>query len=85
MSNDKNTNDVHQTPNNGFKYFVFASIISADNDAYTEDVKQDIIDRMDKYYKAKDKSWNDYDWEYILDPIGDKEKIQRLVKILRDE
>ena len=84
MSNDKNTNDVHQTPNNGFKYFVFASIISAENDSLTEEVKQDIISRYDKY-RHDSEDWNSYDWEYILDPIGDKEKIQRLVKILRDE
>lgn len=68
-----------------FKYFLFASIISADNDAYTEDVKQDIIDRMDKYSKTKDKSWNDYDWEYILEPIGNKEKINKLAELLRDD
>ena len=27
------------------KYFVFASIISADNDEFTEEVKQEIISR----------------------------------------
>ena len=84
MNNDKNTNDVRQTPNNGFKYFVFASIISAENESLTEEVKQDIISRYDKYMHDS-KGWNSYNWEYILDPIGDKEKIQRLVKILRDE
>lgn len=69
---------------NGLKYLVFANIISADNDAYTEEVKQDIISRYDKY-RHDSEDWDSYDWEYILDPIGDKEKIQRLVKILRDE
>ena len=69
---------------NGFKYFAFASIISAENDSLTEDVKQDIMSRYSKQ-RSENKAWNDYDWEYILDPMGDKEKIQRLVKILRDE
>lgn len=69
---------------NGFKYFAFASIISAENNSLTEDVKQDIIDRYSKQ-RSENKAWNDYDWEYILEPMGDKEKIQRLVKILRDE
>lgn len=69
---------------NGFKYFAFASIISAENDSLTEDVKQDIMSRYSKQ-RSENKAWNDYDWEYILEPMGDKEKIQRLVKILRDE
>lgn len=69
---------------NGFKYFVFASIISAENDSLTEDVKQDIMSRYSKQ-RSENKAWNDYDWEYILDPMGDKEKIQRLVKILKDD
>lgn len=69
---------------NGFKYFAFASIISAENDSLTEDVKQDIMSRYSKQ-RSENKAWNDYDWEYILEPMGDKEKIQRLVKILKDE
>lgn len=68
----------------GFKYFAFASIISAENDSLTEEVKQDIISRYDKY-KHDNGDWNNYDWEYILDQMGDKEKIQRFVKIMRDE
>jgi hypothetical protein len=69
---------------NGFKYFAFASIISAENDSLTEDVKQDIMSRYSKQ-RSENKAWNDYDWEYILDPMGDKEKIQRLAKILKDD
>lgn len=69
---------------NGFKYLVFASIISAENESLTEEVKQDIISRYDKY-RQDSEDWNSYNWEYILDPIGDKEKIQRFVKVLRDE
>ena len=69
---------------NGFKYFAFASIISAENDSLTEDVKQDIMSRYSKQ-RSENKAWNDYNWEYILDPMGDKEKIQRFVKILKDD
>lgn len=68
----------------GFKYFAFASIISAENYSIAEEVKQDIISRYNKY-RHDYGDWNSYDWEYILDPIGDKEKIQRFVKIMRDE
>ncbi len=60
------------------KYFVFASIISADNDEFTEEVKQEIISR----YNPDDK-WENHDWKHILEPIGDKEKIDRLVSILK--
>ena len=68
----------------GFKYFAFASIISAENDSLTEDVKQDIMSRYSKQM-SENKAWNDYDWEYILEPMEDKEKIQRFVKILKDD
>lgn len=66
----------------GLKYFVFTSIISAENDSLTEEVKQDIISRYSKQ-RSEHKDWDDYDWEYILDPMGDKEKIQRLVEVLK--
>lgn len=73
------------------KYFVFASIISADNDEFTEKVKQEIISRFDeqspdkaaKDAKEVSSEWNKMNWEYILEPIGDKEKIDRLVSILK--
>ena len=60
------------------KYFVFASITSADNDEFTEEVKQEILSRYNP-----DEKWEDHDWEHILEPIGDKEKIDRLVSILK--
>lgn len=73
------------------KYFVFASIISADNDEFTEEVKQEIISRFDEQIPdkaAKDakevsNAWNELNWEYILEPIGDKEKIDRLASVLK--
>jgi len=59
------------------KYFIFASIISADNDEFTEEVKQEILSR----YNPDDK-WEDHNWEYILEPIKDSDKIDKLVNIL---
>jgi len=44
------------------KNFILASIISADNDRYSEEIKQDIIQRI------KDKR---DDLEYVLEPLGD--------------
>lgn len=45
--------------------FVYVSLISADNTELTEEVKQELIQR------TKDKPG---DWEYILEPLGDKGK-----------
>lgn len=45
------------------KNFLFASIISADNDSLEEDVKQDIMSRRKEKLD---------DWEYILAPIQDE-------------
>jgi len=62
----------------GLKRFLFASIISADNDSYTEDVKQDILER---YVKYKDYDFDSVDWEYVLEPLGeDAEKYVKLMK-----
>ena len=60
------------------KYFVFASIISADNDEFSEDVKQEIISRYNS-----DEKWEDNDWEYVLEPIEDIDKRNRLISLLK--
>lgn len=63
------------------KYFVMASIISADNDEYTEDIKQEIISRFG-IDRASNKDWSEYNWEYILEPIGDKDRISKLIGMI---
>ena len=63
--------------NDSLKYFIFASIISADNDEFTEEVKQEIISRYNP-----DEKWEDHDWRHILEPIKDSNKIDKLVSIL---
>lgn len=63
----------------GLKHFLFASIISADNDSYTEDVKQDILQRYDKY---KDCDFDSVEWEYVLEPLGDD--ADRYVKLMKE-
>ena len=47
------------------KWFLLTSIISADNDKYTEDVKQEVIRRYDIEKNNEHK-----DWQFILEPIG---------------
>lgn len=59
------------------KRFVYVSIISADNDEFTEDVKQEILHRFDK---SKDIN---QDWEYVLEPIEDVDKRNRLISLLK--
>jgi hypothetical protein len=54
------------------KNFVYVSIISADNDKYPEEVKQEIIRR---YHNSETK-----DWHYILDPLGEDK--YKYIKIL---
>lgn len=63
----------------GLKYFLFASIISADNESYTEETKQDIIHRYDKY---KDCGFDDVDWKYVLEPLG--EDAEKYIKLMRE-
>lgn len=60
---------------NGIKYIVLASIISADNDKYTEDIKQEVLSRM----KYGDIDKLDLNW--VLDPLpkADKEKYIELL------
>lgn len=47
------------------KDMLFVSIISADNDAYDEDTKQDILRRYEE-------NKNDPDWWYIFEPLGEE-------------
>ena len=60
---------------NELKNFVFASLISADNDELEEDVKQELIAR----YKPGEK---EQDWKYILEPIKDEQSRNKLIELL---
>ena len=55
---------------------ILGSIISADNDQYTEEQKQEIITR---YNKAKETKI--YDLRYILEPIDETRRLAELFKI----
>ena len=57
------------------KYFTLTSIISADNNRYTEDDKQEVIYR---YELEKDQA--EPDWEFILEPIGPDNRLLELFK-----
>lgn len=59
------------------KCFAFASIISAENDRYTEEVKQEVIRRYD-IERNKEKK----DWTFILEPIGAD---NRLLELFEDD
>lgn len=51
---------------------VFASIISADSNIYTEEQKQEV---MRRWSLSKDKNW-----EYILEPVDKEGKLTKLFK-----
>jgi len=58
---------------------VFVSLISADNDKYSEDVKQDILQRFNR--AGGDITKVD-DWGWILDPLKeDKERYMKLLQV----
>jgi hypothetical protein len=58
---------------NDIKSLILASIISADNDRFTENQKQEVIVRFNEARKT-----NKYDWDYILEPVDDTGKITKL-------
>ena len=59
------------------KYFIYASIISADNDEFTEDQKQEVIRR---YGLEEEVPFDDKDWEFILEPVDKDNKLLKLFK-----
>ena len=59
------------------KIFLFSSIISAENDKYTEDVKQEVMRRYDI-----EKNNDHKDWPFILEPIGAD---NRLIELFEED
>ena len=59
------------------KYFVYASIISADNDEFTEDQKQEVIRR---FGLEEDVPFDDKNWDFILEPVDKDDKLLKLFK-----
>jgi hypothetical protein len=59
------------------KYFMYASIISADNDEFTEDQKQEVIRRFDL---EEDVPFDDKNWKFILEPVDKDDKLLKLFK-----
>lgn len=55
---------------------ILGSIISADNDRYTEEQKQEVISRYNEARKA-----NKYDWNYILEPVDNTGKLTKLFEL----
>ena len=55
---------------------ILGSIISADNDEYTEEQKQEVISR---YNEAKET--HKYDWCKILEPVDSTGKLAKLFEL----
>lgn len=58
---------------NDIKCLVYASLISADNDKYPEDVKQESMYR----YKLE-KGNDEIDWAFVLEPFGADNRLLEL-------
>ena len=58
------------------KCLVYVSIISADNDEYTEDQKQEVIAR----YNADEEDFDYKNWKFILEPVDPTGKLAELFK-----
>ena len=64
------------------KDLLYVSLISADNEEYQEDVKQEILSRHKKASADfEDPTDSEIDWEYVFEPLGkDAEKYIKLMK-----
>lgn len=67
-----------------FKNLVYVSIISADNDEFglSEDDKQTIIMRRD--ISESIQKDGKLDWEWILFPIKDRDKRNKLIQLFEE-
>ncbi len=65
--------------NKELKIFLFTSIISADNDELSEEVKQEILSR------SEDLNFDTADWKYILEPIEDEVYRNKMIELLEYE
>lgn len=54
---------------NDLQRYIYSCIISADNDDYTEEQKQEVMRR----YKLTE---DNPDWEFILQPVDDTGKLK---------
>lgn len=69
------TQTAGEAATNSMKRLIYASIISADNDKYTEEQKQEVISRYDK-----NKGLNQ-DWKYVLEPVDSTGKLAELFEL----
>ena len=65
--------------NKELKIFLFTSIISADNDELSEEVKQEILSR------SEDLNYENANWKYILEPIEDEVYRKKMIDLLEYE
>ena len=71
-----------ENKNSMFKNLIYVSIISADNDEYPEEIKQEILNR----HKTASEGYEDptdsrINWEYVFEPLGEHAK--RYVELMK--
>lgn len=74
MEQQKTSSEV-ENPVDELKNLLYVSIISADNDEFTEEQKQDVIRRYNVLGDEKD-------WDFIFEPLG--EIGQDMAKLFKD-
>lgn len=67
---------------NDIKALIYGTLISADNDEYTEEQKQESIRRYDLCTSGED-DWDKIDWEFILEPFEDKNSKNKLADLFK--
>lgn len=50
------------------KIFLYASLIGAENEKLSEDIKQEM---MRRYEECRKDNIDDVDWKYVLEPMGE--------------
>lgn len=62
------------------KCLVFTSLISADNDEYPEDIKQEVLERHKEEDVYESEISEKINWKYVFEPLGEDAK--KYVKIM---
>lgn len=65
---------MKQMSKDEMKNLLYVSIISADNNYYTEDAKQEVISRQ----KKEETKGKGIDWRYVLEPVDKNGRLAEL-------
>jgi hypothetical protein len=67
---------------NNIRALIYGTLISADNDEYTEEQKQESMRRYG-LATAGEKDWDNLDWDYILEPFESPNSKNKLADLFK--